>query len=373
MFKCNHIYYVSMLKKKVKKLYSDLVSLFFKFLYGKIKHKSRIQLNSSLKKSKIIINNKNNYLYEIKDAKLYTDRIQSTAYIQNNIIINEVSFQFIDRINSKITNNVVITKGTNKFLKNINGNVFSLLTGGGGNNNYFHWLFDVLPRIKITEDLKKINEIDYFLVPSLDEKFQIQTLKALGINGNNLLSSKKYRHIKSDKIFATDHPWHKNDKLKKNHENIPLWIILWLRNKFLKKKHEVRNVNFYIDRSDSTSNVKSFRVIKNEKKIKIFLKEKGFKIIKLAELKFTDQVKLFRNAKVIVANHGAGLSNIVFCNKKTKIIEFRTPRTFKTFENLGKKIRLDYSSIICNPIDSPLDNQFGVIKVPIRKLEALLS
>ena len=30
-------------------------------------------------------------------------------------------------------------------------NVLSLLTGGGGNDNYWHWMFDVLPRIKLSE------------------------------------------------------------------------------------------------------------------------------------------------------------------------------------------------------------------------------
>ena len=362
-----------MLKKKLKKIYLNIVSFFFKTIYGKIKYQSKIKYNDRLKKTKIIIKNKNNYLYEIWNGRLYTDTIQNTAYIQNNQIINEVSFQLNDRRNTKAKNNIVVTRGTNRFLRNINGNILSLLTGGGGNNNYFHWLFDVLPRIKILEDAKKIRGIDYFLVPNLEENFQFETLKDLGLNINNLLSSKEYRHIKSNKIFATEHPWHKNDQLKKNHENIPIWIVFWLRNKFLKKKRITKKIKIYIDRSDSKSNVKSFRSIENENEIKFFLKKNGFRIVKLTQLKFSDQVKLFYNSKTIVSNHGAGLSNIVFCNKKTKIIEFRTPRTFKTFENLGKKIELNYKSIICNPKKNVLDNQFGTINVPINKLKKLLS
>ena len=362
-----------MLKKILKKIYTNIITFFFKFIYGTVKYQPKTKYNDQLKKKKIIIKNKNNYLYEILSGRLFTDTIQNTAYIQGNKIINEVSFQLINRKNSKAKNNIVVTRGVNRFLKKINGNVLSLLTGGGGNNNYFHWLFDVLPRIKILENAKKINEVDYFLVPNLEEKFQFETLKGLNLNTYNLLSSKEYRHIKSNKIFATDHPWHKNDDLKRNHENIPNWIIFWLRNKFLKKKNKKKRIKFYIDRSDSKSNVKLFRTIENEKEVQFFLKKNGFKIIKLAQLRFSDQVKLFNNAKIIVSNHGAGLSNIIFCNKKTKIIEFRTPRTFKTFENLGKKIDLNYKAIICNPKNNILGNQFGTIDVPIDKLKKLLK
>ena len=47
--------------------------------------------------------------------------------------------------------------------KKIKGTVFSLLTGGGGNSNYWHWLFDVLPRINILENKIDLQSIDYFL------------------------------------------------------------------------------------------------------------------------------------------------------------------------------------------------------------------
>ena len=37
--------------------------------------------------------------------------------------------------------------------------------------------------------------------------------------------------------------------------------------------------------------------------------------------KFIDQVKIFNSAKLIVAMHGAGLTNLLFCKNKTKVIE----------------------------------------------------
>jgi len=71
----------------------------------------------------------------------------------------------------------------------------SLLTGGAGNENYWHWFFDVLPRLWIAEKKINLKNINYFLFPNLKRKFQIETIKILKIPFNNCLSSKKYKHI----------------------------------------------------------------------------------------------------------------------------------------------------------------------------------
>ena len=83
----------------------------------------------------------------------------------------------------------------------------SLLTGGGGNSNYWHWLFDVLPRLHIIEKLKTKVPIDYYLFPNLSEKFQYQTLDILKIPNEKRLSSIKLRHFEANKILVTDHPY----------------------------------------------------------------------------------------------------------------------------------------------------------------------
>ena len=71
--------------------------------------------------------------------------------------------------NADVSENIVFQKGTPKLKKRLKGKTFSLLTGGG-NANYWHWLFDVLPRLKILEQKINLSDID-FLLPDLNENF----------------------------------------------------------------------------------------------------------------------------------------------------------------------------------------------------------
>ena len=96
---------------------------------------------------------------------------------------------------SKIENNIVLEKGTPRFQRRLKGSVLSLLSGGAGNYNYWHWLFDVLPRIKLIEKNISLNDIDFFFFPDINEKFQLETLDLLNIPDKKRVSSKIFRHI----------------------------------------------------------------------------------------------------------------------------------------------------------------------------------
>ena len=47
-----------------------------------------------------------------------------------------------------------------RVLKKINGTTLSLLTGVAGNNNYHHWLYDVLPRLGLCSKAINLEKIE---------------------------------------------------------------------------------------------------------------------------------------------------------------------------------------------------------------------
>ena len=363
-----------MIKKYLQKIFKKIsYGVFFK-IYGSIDNSIENNKDNRIKVKLINIDKELSYkVYIISNGRLYTDRIHDTAAILDNKIIEGPSFQFRKItnpkvnsklrneinygrypntpniiINSKTRNNIVFSKGTPRKLRNLNGSVLSLLTGGGGNNNYWHWLFDVLPRFGLCSRTINLNEIDYFLLPSLLKKFQRETLDCLNIPKHKRISSEKFRHIKAKELIMTDHPLVTSGNATKDNLNIPNWIILWLKDNFLNPdiiiNKKIKN-KIYIDRGDTISNHLPQRFISNEDEIKKYLLKNNFIFVKLHEAKFREQINLFHNAECIVGLHGAGFVNVVFCKPGTKIIELRSLNTGDTIKNLSKKNDLNYSSI----------------------------
>jgi hypothetical protein len=367
-------------KSNFKKFLQSIFKIFFytifKLKHGKIVFNEKIQ-SKLYKEENVSFEDKSFTLkYSIffsSNSRLYTDRIHDTAIIKNNLLIDKPSFQLRNNVNDDdVTKNIVLKNGTPYIMRKLNGTILSLLTGGGGNDNFFHWLFDVLPRIGIVEKKINLNEIDYFLCPNLN-KWQLETLNLLGIKKSQCLSSVKYRHIRSDQIIITTHPWQISKNVLKDIENLPIWISEWLKKKFLShKSHKDLPKKFYIDRSDSKSNLKNFRYIINENELKNFLKDKGFEFVRLSELSFREELKIFNNAETVVGLQGAGLTNLIWSNNKTKIIELRSNLTNKLYENLAKENKINFDKLESTPKDYVVADHYGSIEVDIKKLEKIL-
>lgn len=364
---------MSNIKKDIQNIFKNFFYKIFSLFYGKI---NGVILSEDDTRIKILFSNFNNIKYKVfklKKSRLYTDRIQDTALILDNKIVDGPSHQLRPVNNSNINENIVFKKGTPRIKKKIKGIVLSLLTGGAGNDNYFHWMYDVLPRINICQKIIDINKIDFFLLPDIEKKYQFESLDVLNIPKEKRLSSKYFRHISADEIIVTDHPYCIKNDADNEIENIPLWISQWLKNSVLFKDNQKDTKKFpdkiYIDRSDSVANTKNLRSITNEVNVKNLLQKNGFKSITLSNFRFIEQAQIFNKAKIIVGLHGAGFANFCFCEPKTKVVEFRGHTTGSLFENLALSNNLDYRSINCETIGINYNNQYGKIKVPLENLE----
>lgn len=63
------------------------------------------------------------------------------------------------------------------------------------------------------------------------------------------------------------------------------------------------------------------RHIANEDELRPLLERLGFDYICAAQLDYREQVRLFHHARVVVAIHGAGLTNMIHCRPGTHIVE----------------------------------------------------
>ena len=193
------------IKKKFGQVFKILFYKIFSLIYGKIKGKINFKDDSRIKVE--IVEKENNLkykIYRITNGRFYTDRIHDAAVILDNFIVDGPSYQLRTINNADVEKNIVFQKGTPRIKKKINGKVLSLLTGGGGNTNYFHWMFDVLPRFALCEKILDLGKIDFFLLPSIEKKFHKETLDLLNISSEKRISSKFFRHFSFSELFPIE-------------------------------------------------------------------------------------------------------------------------------------------------------------------------
>ena len=363
---------------KIKKKFQRVFKLFFQKLfvlvYGKIsldENYNFINEHSLNKLHKVTIDNYNYNCFNIKNGRIYTDLVENVAVISNNFLLPGACFQKINSSLKKTIDNVCLKKGTPRIKTKKNGKLLALIQDGS-ENNFSHWLLDILPRLKIFEQNNSIEEINYFLLPELKYSFQYETLKILNIPIHKVLSDKKNRHLESETLIVTDHPWYKKGYVHDEMINMPEWIINWLKLKFLNQaEYKDPSKKIYIDRSDSLFN--HCKII-NSDEVWQFLKKKGFTKIKLTEINFKNQVGLFNSANIIIGAHGAGLTNMIFSNPNTNIIEFQPENFLNNFFTRVSKINnLNYHKIVSKKLKLDIDKKLGDILVDLDDVERLLD
>jgi capsular polysaccharide biosynthesis protein len=233
-------------------------------------------------------------------------------------------------------------------LINLNKTV-ALLSSGGG-NIYFHWMFDILPRLHLLQCSGfSINSIDYFLVNSIYQDFQAETLSTLGIPETKLIESHDFPHIKAERLIVPSLP--------SIPAQVPKWACDFLRESFLSKedrKNKTCPERIYISRS-----IASHRRVVNESDVINLVKKYDFEIFQLECMTVSEQAVLFSSVKVVIAPHGGGLSNIVFCKPGTKIIEFFSPSyIIPCFWGISNQLDLEYYYLLGEGLSPTLPEDF---------------
>ncbi|MGB3512439.1 MAG: glycosyltransferase family 61 protein, partial [Microcoleaceae cyanobacterium] len=204
-------------------------------------------------------------------------------------------------------------------LEKIDGKVAILSSLSG--NVYFHWMVDLLPRIEILRRGVNLAEIDWFVVNNNQQPFQQETLKAVGIPEKKILASDRHPYIQAKNLvvpsFASYLGW------------LQPWGLKFLRQVFLTEKILSKSgfpERIYISRDNA-----KYRRVLNEVEVQDILKKVGFITVTPEAMSLENQIATFAHAKIIIAPHGSGLTNIVFCNLGAKVIELFSPHYLRYY------------------------------------------
>lgn len=97
-----------------------------------------------------------------------------------------------------------------------------------------------------------------------------------------------------------------------------------------------------------------WRKVRNEDEVWPSLEALGFERVFLEDWSFADQVKLLAETQVLVSNHGAGLTNLLFMPEGTQVVEVRLrgDRANNCYYSLANAVGVHYSYLLAEPADT---------------------
>lgn len=209
-------------------------------------------------------------------------------------------------------------------------------------NNYYHTLIDNLSRFYLTslhdEFQKEDTEIKLLHSRSISnmEKFYLTqflrpNIQIISVTNNSKMKEKpKLFYI--ERLFLSTFLNHKFSAF------IPSAYRQAIYHRFLPQRARVRRKRIYISRAESYNQ----RHITNESELLKALDKFGFQKYILENMPLSEQIELFYDAEVVVAPHGAGLSNIIFSDN-IKVLElFPYPFVIPYFYYLAKSMGHTY-------------------------------
>ena len=188
----------------------------------------------------------------------------------------------------------------------VHGRVLNINTRGCS-SNYYHFMFDALPRYGIFREAMPDAEIDAVIVPH-GARYQRELLELAGIPGPWLQPAHDTAWV-ADELLVPSTP---NQDLA-----APLWGTRWLRERLTASGPSTLSPRLYITRGDKPNT----RRYVHEAELWPHLEERGFSRVDPGSLSVQEQINAFAAAEVVVSPHGAGLTNIVFSRPGTKVLE----------------------------------------------------
>lgn len=277
----------------------------------------------------------------------------SVIPLRNLLITGELAFPGKYKSHRALSyHSSFVSFAINKLVRKIGQSKFAvfpkkyLLITDDWSKSYFHWLMDCLPRLILFKD----RGVDLtLLLPSyLREKPFVQESLAMLRNSN-------YRFLEKDSWYYVRglfFPVHLAPTGNYNDE-----VTKKLRSAFAGNTAEAPVLKIYISRSKA-----AHRKIANENEIQPLLERHGFKTVYCEEISFKEQVSLFNNTAILLANHGAGLTNMLFMQAGTTVIELRKSNDSHNncYFSLASALDINYYYLQCEPVNATEDAYTGI-------------
>lgn len=194
-------------------------------------------------------------------------------------------------------------------VERVRGTVLSLATRGT-ERNYYHFLYDAIGRYGVFRDCLPDDPVDAIVVAH-GARYQRQLLELVGIAPDDvrLIQPERGRTVRADRLLVPSNP---NWALE-----APPATVEWLRSALPPTGRPVEGRRLYLTRGDQPNT----RRYVEEPALWPELERRGFLRVDPGTLSVQEQIDLFHAAEVVVAPHGAGLTNVTFSDPSVKVLE----------------------------------------------------
>jgi capsular polysaccharide biosynthesis protein len=228
---------------------------------------------------------------------------------------------------------------------------------------YFHWLLDALPRLYVVRD--QLADSTLLLPESFQESpYVVPSLAPFGIHDVRFIGRNEIVHCQ--KLLVPSHiapSGHYNEGVIQDLRELYTAYYGHRRN-----GHPTEKI--YISRRKANR-----RRITNEKEVIEVVKEHGFSVVAFEDYGFEDQVKLMLSARYVVANHGAGLANMLFLSAGSHVLELRRvgDKHNNCYFALASGLDLQYYYQLCEAENQVEDTCWADVSVDLQCLRRNLQ
>lgn len=247
-------------------------------------------------------------------------------------------------------------------IEHVPGTVLSLTTRGTA-TNYYHFLYDSIGRLGILEQCLPGAAFDAVVVPH-QTRYQKELLLLAGVT-SRLVQPRRGRTVAADRLVVPSNP---NWAL-----DAPPAVVHWLRERLAPSSEPDGPRRLYLTRGD----VPRTRRYVEESELWPHLERRGFRRLDPGQLSVQEQIDVFARAEVILAPHGAGLTNVTFSPPGVRVLEMFAP----TYVHLGlwaicQAIGAEYRYLVAEGRGGPKGANMGIlddVSIPVERVLAALD
>ena len=172
-------------------------------------------------------------------------------------------------------------------------------------DNHSHWLTAHLPKLLL---IRELGLLDRLLLPPKRSKVMDESLAMLGIDASSLPTFSLDRPLHAERLTVIETDRFRPDLLRR----VPA--------AFGTPPRPAKGRRIFVSRAAAAR-----RKLIDEESYYPLLARHDIEPVRLEDLTFREQVALMQDTELVVAPHGAGMTNMMFCPPGAKILEIADP------------------------------------------------